>query len=833
MYSLLQDVRFAFRQLRKFPGFTVLAVVTLALGIGANTAMFTVAESVLIRPLPYVNADRLVYIGPAHKEGFREGFQHTSWLNCRDIGEQATNLEATGCYSEDIGVVQGKDGSQTVVTPGITPSVISLLGSKPLLGRTFTAEEGEAGGPQSALLSEGLWREAFQADARIIGQVIRVNGRPRIVVGVMPGSFRFPEAAGADIGRGLWLTLQPSAEMLKERGYNLFSVIGRLKPGVTPAGEQLELNAIAQHIGEIDSQAGKNLAFRIASYQNMLTGPVGPVFLALIIALGLVLLIASANVANLLIARCMARQHEFAVRAAIGASGSRLARQLIVEGAVLSALGCGFGFALAYLTLLAVHKLPPDTIPRSAEISLHWTVIVTLAGIATVTTILSTLVPALLVSRSDPQKALQAASRGVGTQTVKGRISGLLIAAEVSLSVLLLIGTGLLFRTLWNLQHTRLGFEVSRVSSFSAMPADAAGFTNMAVSQDVEHAPPSVAVLIYEPVLERLRTIPGVQDAALATAPPLSGIGLGTTFDIVGKPHDRDHPMNARVTAVSEDYTRLLSTPVLRGRMISAADGAQAPYVIAINDALARQYFAGMDPIGQQLDLGGKDTGMLKPYTVVGVIGDQIDDSLSQEPRPLLLIPYRQIPTTSLYYQGLIKTVVNFVVKTRSDVAVAPAARAVFKQTAPDYALDNFRSMQQAVDESSFSHRLGLYVTGAFAGMAVLMVIAGLYGVLSQLTGYRRREFGIRLALGGAPGGILWMVLRQALLFVATGLAVGLTLALFAGKLLKTFLFGVQPTDIVTISIVVLALLCVACAAALVPAQRAAATDPMNALREE
>jgi putative ABC transport system permease protein len=276
-----------------------------------------------------------------------------------------------------------------------------------------------------------------------------------------------------------------------------------------------------------------------------------------------------------------------------------------------------------------------------------------------------------------------------------------------------------------------------------------------------------------------------------------------------------------------------MSTPVLRGRMISDTDGAEAPYVIAINDALARQYFAGTDPIGQQLDLGSKDTGMLKPYTIVGVIADQVDDSLSTRPRPLLLIPYRQVPTTSLFYQALIKTVVNFVVKTRSDIALAPTVRALFKQTAPDYALDNFRTMQEAVDQNSFGHRLGFYLTGAFAGMAVLMVVAGLYGVLSQLTGYRRREFGIRLALGAAPAGILWMVLRQSLLFVAAGLTVGLVLALFAGSLIKGFLFGVQPTDLATLSGVILILLCVGCAAALVPAQRAAATDPMNTLREE
>jgi predicted permease len=829
MQPLLQDVRFAFRQLGKFPGFTVLAVVTLAFGIGANTAMFTVAESVMIRPLPYLNPNRLVYIGPAG----RDGFVHTSWLNCRDVRAQAANLEFAGCYSDDVGVVQGKDGSQSVVTPGLTPSVFQLLGTKPLLGRTFSEEEGQVGGPQAVVLSEGLWRESFHADPLILGQTIRVNGRPRTVVGVMPGTFRFPETVGNDIGKGLWLALQPSAEMLKERGYNLFSIIGKLKPGVTVTTEQSELNALAQRIREVDTQAGRDFGFRIASYHSMLTGPVGPVFLALIIALALVLFIACANVANLLIARCMARQHEFAVRAAIGANGSRLARQMVAEGAVLSALGCSFGFALAYCALAAVRKLPPDAIPRSQAISLHWTVIVTLAGIATVTTILSTILPALLVSRSDPQKALQATSRGIGTRTVKGGLSGSLIAGEVALSVLLLIATGLLFRTLWNLEHARLGFDVARVSSFSAMPADAAGFAGMTVSLDAEHAAPSVAVLAYQPILERLRSIPGVQDAALVTAPPLFGIDLGTTFDIVGQPHDREHAMSARVTAVSENYTRLMSTPVLRGRMVDETDGADAPYVIVVNDALARRYLAGMDPIGQQLDLGGKDTGMLKPYKIIGVVGDQVDDSLSQEPRPLLLIPYRQVPTTSLFYQALIKTVVNFVVKTGSEINLAAAVRAVFKDTAPDYALDNFRTMQQAVDESSFNQRLGLYLTGAFAGMAVLMVIAGLYGVLSQLTGYRRREFGIRLALGAAPSGILWMVLRQALLLVAVGLAVGLIIALFAGTLIKRFLFGVQPADVATLSTVIFVLLCFGCAAALVPAQRAAATDPMNALREE
>jgi putative ABC transport system permease protein len=829
MYSLLQDIRFAFRQLRKSPGFAALAVITLAFGIGANTAMFTVVESVLLKPLPYSNPDRIVYIGPAGAEGFG----NTSYLNYRDIRDQATNLQSVGCYSEDVGVVQGKEGSVSVVTPGTSPSIFKILGTQPLLGRTFSEEEGQAGGPKVVLLSEGLWRSSFNSDPEILNRTIRVNGQPRAVVGVMPQSFRFPESMGEGVTKGVWLAMQPTAEMSKDRGYNLFSILASMKPGVTPAREQSELTAIAKRIQEADSHAGKDLAFRVAGYQGMLTGPVGPVFLALTVALGLVLLIACANVANLLIARCLVRQHEFAVRAAMGASGARLARQLIVEGAALSALGCGLGFALAYFAVVAVHKLPPDTIPRAEEISVRWPVILILAGIATLTTILSALLPAVLVAKSDPQRALQAASRGVGTRSVRGRLSGSVIAGEVALSCLLLVATGLLFRTLWNMEHARLGFEVTRITTFTAMPADAAGFGNLAVSEDAEHAPPSVSVLVYQPILERMRSIPGVQDVSLVTAPPLSDIDLGTSFDIVGRPHDREHQMAARITAVSGGYALLMGTPMVRGRMVTDDDSTNAPYVLVINETLAKKYFAGKDPIGQQLDLGGKDTGMIRPYTIVGVMGDQVDKGVSQATQPFLLVPYQQIPTTSLFYQALIKTIVNFVVKTRADIAVAPAARSVFKELAPDYALDNFQTMQQAVDQSSFSQRLGLYLTGAFAGLAVMMVIAGLYGVLSQLTGYRRREFGIRMALGATRSGILWMVLRQGLLFVGAGLVVGIALALFGGSLVQSFLYGVKPADVWTIAAVILVLLFVGSVAAVIPAQRASTIEPMKALREE
>ena len=831
MQTLLQDLRFALRQLRNSLGFAALAVLTLAFGIGANTAMFTVVESVLVRPLPYAHPDRLVRIGPPNGTGLN----NTSWLNYRDIRDMATTMDMVGLYAEDVGVVRGKEGSVSVVTPGVTPNVFRMLGARPLLGRTFTDDEGQAGVANTAVISEGLWRNVLNADPEILNRTISVNGQPRAVVGVMPRDFRFPEAMGQEMQKGLWLPLSPTKEMQDERGESFFAILGQLKPGVTLAQNRGDLLAIVQRIHEIDSKAARDLSFRVLSYQESLTGPAAPVFVALLVAVGLVLLIACANVANLLIARCLVRQQEFAVRAALGAGQLRLMRQLIVEGALLSAIGCAIGFALAAFAIALVHKLPPDTIPRAEDIELRWTVVLVLAAIATVTTILSAFLPAWMVSRSDPQRALQGASRGLGARSVRRSLSGAVVAGEVALSALLLIATGLLFHTLWNLEHVRLGFDVERVTTFSAMPSDASGFANMTVSSDAAHAPTSIATLVYQPVLERMRNTPGVQEAVLDTAPPFSEIDMHSSFDIVGQPKAKDtgRDQAARISAVSGNYAKLMRTPVIAGRMITDDDTENSPYVIVINEALARKYFSGTDPLGTQLELGGKDTGMLKPFTIVGILGDQVDASTSQSAQPFLFIPYRQVPTTSLYYQVLIKTIVNFVVKTRGEMAVAPAMRSVFHELAPDYALDNFQTMHESVDHSNFSSRMGLYLTGAFAGLAVLMVIAGLYGVLAQLVSYRRREFGIRLALGATPGGILGLVLRQGLVFVGAGLAIGIVAAVFAGNLVKSFLYQVTPADTWTYSGVILLLLLVGSAAALIPARRAAALEPMTALRDE
>lgn len=826
MGTLSYDLRFAFRQLSKTPGMALLAILTLALGIGANAAIFTVVESVLLRPLPYPNSKQLVFVG-----GPEGGFTSTSWLNYVDVRSQSHQLESVAGYSEDLSVVESTDASISVAAPRVTPNLFSMLGVQPLMGRTFTAAEGEANGAAVAVISEGLWRETFHSDPHILGRTLRIGGQSRTVIGVMPRSFHFPESMQPDIDKGIWLPLQPSAEMLKDRGYDFFMIVGRMRDGSTLPQFRQEMKAITARMPRTDS--GTIIDLTGWSYQELLTGSVRPVLFGLFAALGLVLLIACANVSNLLIARCLGRRQEFAVRAALGANRSRLMGQLLAEGFMLSIMGCAVGVVLAEIAVAAIHKLPDGTIPRADAISVHWTIVIVLAAIAAITTILSSLLPGILVARANPQAALQAASRGLGSRSVGGRISGILVAGEVALSTILLVGAGLLFRTLWNLEKAELGFQTAHLTTFSAMPADAAGFSGMAVSIDTTNAPGSVASLVYQPVLDRIRQSPGVDGAALITSPPLSGIGVSSSFDIVGRAKDPKVDLHTNVTAASADYARVLGTPIVRGRMIADSDAASTPFVVVVNEEFVKQYFAGQQPLGKQINLGGKDTGMIQPYTIVGVIGDQAAKTVGVPAGPNLLLPMQQIPTTSLFYQALLKTVVNFVVKTRGSIPVASQMRSIFHSAAPGFALDNFQTMQDAVDKSTFSQRLGLYLVGSFAGLAVAMVIAGLYGVLSQLVSYRRREIGVRMALGATRISVAKMVLRQGSLLIGIGLAAGLLLAFATGRLVKSFLYQVQPTDVTTYLCVAAVLAIVGLVAALIPARKAASIQPMQALRED
>jgi predicted permease len=828
--SVQRDVQYAMRQLWAARGLSLLAVLTLALGIGSNAALFTVVDDVMVQPLPYAHADQLASINP---RTVTASIGNTSWLNYVDLkrGTPQTFSDLAG-YSVDIAVIEGGTSALDVAAPRVTTNLIPMLGVQPILGRGFDTADGLAGGPQVVLLSEDLWRSTFHADPHILGRIVKVSGVPRTVVGVMPASFRFPAEMGSQAKNELFLPLQPTPVMLSGRGYDFFSILGLLQPGVTTAEAQGEVDAATQRIRKGGGDSTTDLAFTVSSYQSLVTGPVRPALDAMLAALGLVLLIACANVANMLVARFLGRTQEFAVRVALGASRQRLVWQLLAEGALLSAAGCLCGLVLAEGALALVNKLPPDTLPVQGAIELHWPVLLSVAAIGTLTTLLSSLLPAMLAARTNPQTALQAASRGLGSGAGGSRISRWLVIAEVTLSTLLLMGTGLLVHTLWNLTHADLGFNVEHVTGFQAFPANAPGFSGGSLPSAAA-APAAVTAQDYETALEHIRHAPGVQDAALISMPPFSGVHFGADgIDIVGRPKSNAKRVSTLLAAVSADYSRTMGIPMLRGRMIDEQDGPGAPLVTVINQAFAKRYFPDADPLQHQLIIGGKDTGTPQPYTIVGVIPDQPDTSLNDTIQPEVLLPYGQIPTTSLFYGMLLRNVVSFVVKTHGNLPVANEMRAIFRQYAPGYALDSFETMQQTVNDSMASQRLSLYLTAAFAGLAIVMLVSGLYGVLAQLVGYRRREIGIRMALGASRQGMAQMIVRQGLVLIAIGLAAGLCAAVLLGRLLQSFLYGVGIADAWTFAGVVVTALLVGVAASLVPAYRASSVEPIEALRE-
>lgn len=831
--DLLQDVKFALRQMRKTPGFAVTAVLTLALGIGANTAMFTVIDSVLVRPLPYRDATRLVVLGEKTNV---LGLHGTSWLNLQDIRNSKT-FDEIGGYFVDVAIVQTAQGGQTVLSPKVTGNMLSILGVNPILGRVFNDGDCAPGAPLTVLLSNTLWRGSFAADPSIVGRTIRIGDVPHTVIGVMPPGFGFPDEQHADAAKGVWLPVQPTGPMLKERGFSTFTLLGVLHPGVTDARASAELAAIAARIRRLDPNSSGNLRLGLQPYRDFVAGSVRSVFLALSAALGLVLLIACTNVANLQLARYLARYQEFAVRSALGAPKARLIRELVVESGTVSAFGAVAGFALAVAILRAIRALPEDMIPRAAEIHLHLLVLVALAALAAIATLLSALIPALFAMKAEPQSVLRGAGRGVSPRAARSRMARFLVATEVAIAAVLLVACSLLFRTLYNLEHKWLGFDVENVTTFYATPPTSAGYFSGALAGAQPHAlPPPVATTIYAPILTQLRQLPGVEEAALASALPFSGIDMRSSFELNGHKNITQQEKDfhhAAMRVMSGGYMQAMRSPMLQGRAISDSDTEDQPYIAVVNDAFARQFLRGSDPIGQQIGFGGPETGMQKRYTIVGVTTDAAQRKVSEPAAPELDLSYRQIPRDSFYYTLLVSSATNYVLRTRTNEDLAPAIHRVLQRIAPGFAIDDLQTMQRAVDQSNFNQRLGLYLIAAFAALAIAMVIVGLYGVLSQFVSQRRQEIGVRMALGATSESILALILRQGSTLIAVGLGAGIVAALGASQLIASFLFGVRPMDTLSYAAAALALFTVGLAAALIPARRAAATDPMDALRAE
>jgi putative ABC transport system permease protein len=834
--SILNDLVFALRQLRKSPGFAFTAVLTLALGIGANAAMFTVIDSVLIRSLPYYAADRLVIFGP-QGEG-PQSYGSTSWGNLEDIRQRSRVLEDAAGYEGDVAIIQTAQGGETVFGPKLTWNLFDMIGARPAIGRGFAQADGEKGAPPTAILSDQLWRKQFAADPQIVGKIVRIGAVSHTVIGVMSPEFHFPDTEMYTSTEAVWLPFQPTKEMLTERGYNFLTLIGRLRRGVTRAQAQADLATVAQSIAKDDPKEAKDLRLTAVPYENAVTNSIRPVFLGLISALALVLLIACANVANLQLARCLARQQEFAVRTALGADHWRLIRQLLVEGGLLSLLGSAVGLGFATIILWSLQKLPGGMLPRASEIHRRFSMLAVLAIIAVGVTLLSSLLPVLLAWKTQPESVLRGQSRSSTPNAARSRLAGWLVSGEVALAAVLLVATGLLFHTLYNLEHQRLGFETRHVITFTATPPDSGGYLafQSSAGNPAANAPAtSIANTIYMPLLDRLRHLPGVRTAALASSTPLDGVDIHTSFEIVGQPKTeaQKEGRQAKIRVMSGGYPDAIGTPIVQGRAISDDDTASALFVAVINQALAEKYFRNVNPLGQQLDLGGKDTGMLKPYTIVGVIQNNIRRNLTEEPRPELTLSYQQVSRDSLFYSFLLASATQFVLRTSGDIDLTQSIHRVIRETAPGFAVDDLKSMESAVEDATGDQRLGVYLIGSFAALAVLMVVAGLYGVLAQLVNQRQQEVGIRIALGATRESILALFLRQSWRLIAVGTVAGLIVSILAARTVRSFLFNVPALDLWSYVAAGLALVIVGTLAALIPARRASMVEPMVALRNE
>ncbi len=803
METILQDLRHAVRQLAKSRGFTVVAVLTLALGIGANTAIFSVVNRLLFNPLPFLeHPDRLVAVwetGP-------RGNDHTeaSPANFRDWKTQARSFDRLVAHFWWTVNITGGDRPERVQGFLVSPDYFTALGIRPLLGRGFVAGEDEPGRDRVVVLSHGIWQRRFGGDPGIVGRSIPINGIPLTVVGVLPADVRYPAPAE------LWLPLSLDAQWGLRRSHFLL-VTGRLAPGVSIAEAQAEMSGIAHSLSTLYPASNTDWGANVKSLVPDVTRRIEPILVSLFVAVGFVLLIACANVANLLLARGATRGRELAVRATLGAGRGRLTRQLLTESIVLALAGGGVSVLVAIWGVGALAALVPPGqqayLVGFNRIAVDGPVLLFTLALSFATAFVFGLAPALRASRTDLQAALQEEGR-VGGSTPRYRLRRALIAAEVALALLLLVGAGLTLRSFQHLLGTSPGFDVDGIALTSVSLPGSKYADNVAVAG------------FYRDLLDRVAAIPGVRAAGAVNVTPLCQCNQTSSFQIEGAPPfpaGEEPDVGWRV--VTPGYFAALGVSLREGRAFEAADNAAGRAVAIVNETLARRYFPD-GAVGRRLLL----TDGTPPVEIVGALSDLRHDGPARLPQPELYIPAAQIPAREM----------NLVVRTTSSPAgMLPTIRAEVQRLDPDQPVFDQRTMRDVLDLMVGSHRLALRLLGALGVLALGLAAVGIYGVLVQLVAERTREIGIRVALGSDPPAVRRLVLRQGMVPVAWGLMVGLLAALALTRALASQLVGVSPAEPLTLATVALLLATVALAACYFPARRATSVDPMVALRTE
>ena len=800
--TMLRDVVYGFRMLFKNPGLTITAILTLAIGIGANTVIFSVINAILLRPLPYENPDRLVMVWEkVPKINVREG--KVSYPDFVDWKRQSQFTQGMAIYSPSGFALTGVAEPEHLKGAVVSADFFPLLKIKPALGRTFLPEEDQPGAAASVVLSHDLWQQRFGSNPNIVGQNITLNDKSFTVIGVMPANFEFVPLKDAE----LWapIGVVGGKDVIENRGYRVNNqVIARLKDGVSTEQAQSEMVSIARRLEEQYPGTNAGVSAAVVGLHEQIVGNVRGVLLIIFASVTAVLLIACVNIANLLLARSAFRKTEMGIRVALGASRARIVRQLLTESVLLSVIGGMLGLAVAFVGIKLWIAIAPENIPRVSETTLDLRVLAFTFGISTLTGILFGLAPALQASKPDLNNTLKASSRG--STGNRSRVRSLLVVSEVALALTLLVVAGLLIRSFVRLQQVEPGFNSKNVLTMQlSLP-------------QTRYPDEKRQVAFFQQLLQRVEALPNVEAAGVVNSLPLSGQGAGITFQISGAPPAAPgEQLESQYRVVSPDYFNAMSIPVLRGRVFNDRDNLDAPGAVILNQAMAKRYFPNENPLGKRIGFGGG------PFwcEVIGVVGDVRHYKLAADPQPEIYLSNFQDPWRYM----------TLVIRTKNSNNIIGDVRKEVLAVDKDQPVYNIRPMEEVMAESVAQPRFNLWLLSIFAGVALLLAIVGIYGVMSYLVVQRSQEIGVRLALGADRTQILKLVVGQGMVLTLLGVVVGLVAAFFLTRMMSSLLFGVTATDPITFIAVAVLMLAVAVVANLIPAIKATKVNPLIALR--
>lgn len=819
---LLSDLRYSARQLSRTPAFTLTAIMTLCLGIGVSAAMFSVIHQVLLRPLPYQRADRIVQMGMRSLSG--GSFGSISLPDAQDWIARSHTFEKIGYYSIQFTTVGPADNTRLLPEMLVSPGLLEVLGVKPMLGRGFLPSDSASGANRVILMSAGVWKNTYHGDPSIVGQTIKINGDPYQVIGVMPEDFDFP----ANVGDEVFAPLPLDNKDMQQRDNAGLQPMGLLRIGVSIDQARQELSSIhAQLLKEYPKEESKD-PVAVELYRDALTDRYRPALYALSFAVAAVWLIACANVAGLMLTRAAGRRREIAIRGALGAPRGRLVQQFLADSLVLAFCGGALGLLMAACGLRLLRQYLSSRVLYGDHVHVDAAVLVFLFVFSCLSAILFGVLPGVQASNVAPQQALHDGGKSTGAGKEQRRVHDGFAICQIALTVALLIGAGLSMRALLSLRHTDLGFVPGHVVTGSIyMPQHGIWFTQ-------QPGAPNIVDRFYKPLLEKLRNTPGIESAGLATVRPLMPNWNFTDGIVVnGRPRpDRGNEPEAALRAADAGYFPTFGVRLLRGRMFGAEDTPDSPVSAIVNQAFAKTIFPGEDPLGKQIEIASK--GPREWATIVGIVEDVHQHAVGEKPLPELDVNLMQLNPGDDLYAVAGTFLMNVAIKTRLPVGPAEdVLRRSIHEIEPDAAVENLSSMQQVIDYSLGSQTLAARLMGLFGGAALLIACAGIYGLLGYSVSQRTREMGLRFALGARREDVLWMVMRHAFRLLATGAAIGLIMAFIAGSSLRALLYGIGGFDALTTTVMIALIIICGAAASYFPAWRASRVDPMEALRNE